>query len=305
MEDSNYKHKNEFEVNYDNLKNWYDGYRLKDEEKIYDIYSPYSIIKALEKKKVGNYWNESSNSNIVKKFFNIGIFKIRNAIAMLLDDKKIKIDVSTYKNDTTEFESRDDILTLFVHFGYLGYNEDEKEVYIPNKEVYKQLNECKKDENWSIIFKKYEKCKDLLEATFNCDEDKVAEIIEYFHNENSSKNYYSEESLRSAVKSAYNFVDGLYSILDEVGSGRGIADIVFIPSNKNRPALIIELKCNKDPEKAINQINQRKYYERLKIYENNLYLMGISCKKVTNTDENYKKHFCKIVKYEPKKKYNN
>jgi len=135
-EDSNYKHKNDKEINYDNLKNWYDGYRLKDKRKVYEIYSPYTIIKALEKKKVCNYWNESVNSNIIVDFFNKDIFGISNIIAMLLDDKKIKIDVSTYKNDTTEFESRDDILTMLVHFGYLGYDEDKREVYIPNKEVH-------------------------------------------------------------------------------------------------------------------------------------------------------------------------
>jgi len=110
-EDENYKHKNEFEVNYDNLRDWYNGYRLKDKMKMYDIYSPYSIIKALENEKVGNYWNESANSNIIVDFFNINFFGISNIIAMLLDNERVIIDVKTYKNDMTKFKYRDDILT--------------------------------------------------------------------------------------------------------------------------------------------------------------------------------------------------
>jgi len=161
MEDSNYKHKNDKEINYENIKNWYNGYHLKDKRKMYDIYSPYSIIRALENEEIRNYWNESANSNIVVDFFNIGIFGIENAIAMLLDDKKIKIDVSTYKNDTTEFENRDDILTLFVHFGYLGYDEDKREVYIPNKEIQEKISECKKEKNWYLIYKNYLKQKNF------------------------------------------------------------------------------------------------------------------------------------------------
>ena len=46
-----------------------------------------------------------------------------------------KIDPSTSQNDMTTFKTKDDILTLLVHLGYLAFDETEKEVFIPNQEI--------------------------------------------------------------------------------------------------------------------------------------------------------------------------
>ena len=35
----------------------------------------------------------------------------------------------------TSFKSKDDVLTLLVHLGYLAYDADTQEVRIPNQEV--------------------------------------------------------------------------------------------------------------------------------------------------------------------------
>lgn len=35
----------------------------------------------------------------------------------------------------TTFAGKDDILTLLIHLGYLGYDNENKEVFIPNKEI--------------------------------------------------------------------------------------------------------------------------------------------------------------------------
>ena len=45
------------------------------------------------------------------------------------------IDTSTYQNDMTTFTCRDDVLSLLIHLGYLGFDDERSEVFIPNKEI--------------------------------------------------------------------------------------------------------------------------------------------------------------------------
>ena len=53
----------------------------------------------------------------------------------MLGGGHIRIDVTTFQNDMTTIRSKDDVLTLLVHLGYLAYDIDNKSVYIPNEEV--------------------------------------------------------------------------------------------------------------------------------------------------------------------------
>ena len=46
-----------------------------------------------------------------------------------------KINTNTFSNDMTTFHSADDVLTLLIHLGYLGYDFHKKEVFIPNSEI--------------------------------------------------------------------------------------------------------------------------------------------------------------------------
>jgi hypothetical protein len=74
-------------------------------------------------------------------------------------------------------------------------------------------------------------------------------------------------------------------------SGKGIADIAFIPTSFSKlPAMIIELKWNKTPGGAIKQIREKKYATALKPYKGNILLVGI------NYDAKSGKHSCMIEK---------
>ncbi len=61
------------------------------------------------------------------------------------------------------------------------------------------------------------------------------------------------------------------------------------------PALMIELKYDKDANAAIEQIYRQKYPERLEYYKGNLILVGINYDKdVKNDLLMYKHHSCII-----------
>ncbi|MCL2322147.1 MAG: AAA family ATPase [Oscillospiraceae bacterium] len=58
---------------------------------------------------------------------------------------------SIYKNDMVTFKTNDDILTLLIHLGYLGYDLEKKEVFIPNKEIRDEFVTAIRDTDWNEI----------------------------------------------------------------------------------------------------------------------------------------------------------
>ena len=53
----------------------------------------------------------------------------------MLAGGRCRVNTDKFQNDMTSFESRDDIFALLIHLGYLGYDYQREEVYIPNEEV--------------------------------------------------------------------------------------------------------------------------------------------------------------------------
>lgn len=118
----------------------------------------------------------------------------------------------------------------------------------------------------------------------------VAQGIDKAHREISILKYNDENSLSCTINLAFYFAREYYTIVRELPSGKGFADICFIPRkiHSEKPAVIIELKWDKDAKGAIEQIKERHYVETLKEYKGNLLLAGI------NYDKKSKKHECVI-----------
>ncbi|MBO4699227.1 PD-(D/E)XK nuclease domain-containing protein, partial [bacterium] len=83
-----------------------------------------------------------------------------------------------------------------------------------------------------------------------------------------------------------------YTIVKELPTGRGFADIGFIPVDKKDPAMVVELKYDRDTESAIKQIKEKNYPKVFENYLDNLLLVGV------NYDKNTKIHECIIEKYQ-------
>ena len=60
---------------------------------------------------------------------------LKQAIITMLGKIRYPINTRKFQNDMTTFETKDDILTLLVHLGYLTYDRKTSEVLIPNKEI--------------------------------------------------------------------------------------------------------------------------------------------------------------------------
>ncbi len=301
--------------NFKNIKDWYDGYLLSDtvppdpyhEQLIstgtspaaqkYSIINPLSVVKATRTGILNNYWNETETYEALKQYIEWNFDGLKEDISILMKGGRIKVDITGYQNDMTTFHSKDDILTMLIHLGYLGYYAETKEIYIPNNEVLEVFKSSTTNRDWSVTFKALDNSQKLLEATWNCDAKTVDSLLEAAHDKAGNRTYHSEAALSYAVLLAYYAAQDLYTIIPELDTGKGYADLSFIPKKTDIPAILIEFKYEKDVDSAITQIKKQNYPDRLHHYKGNLILVGINYDKtISNTDVSYKHHSCEIQK---------
>ena len=205
-----------------------------------------------------------------------------------------KVNPGKFQNDMVSVKSKDDVLTLLLHLGYLAYDADRKEVYIPNEEVKDEFRNAVEETGWDTVIQAIATSDTLLRATWQKDSDAVAAAIDRVHSENTSiLNYNDENALSCVITLAYYNAVNEYTIIRELPTGYGFADMVFLPKkNSDRPALLVELKWNQTAQGAIDQIKNKQYVQSLKEYQGNLLLVGI------NYDKESKKHQCIIEQME-------
>lgn len=284
----------EYGMDFEEARAWYNGYHLlthnKNENKIYAMYSPKSVVEAMMRHKFGTYWNQTETYEALKIYIQMNMDGLKDAIIKMLAGEKVTINTGTFSNDMTTFSSKDDILTLLVHLGYLTYDSENETVSIPNKEVSKEYMNAISTMDWHEVTDAVQESKELLEALWNLDEEKVAKGIDKAHREISILQYNDENSLSCTITLAFYFAREYYTIIRELPTGKGFADICFLPRKKyaDKPAVIIELKWDKTVEGAIDQIEEKQYVDALKDYKGNLILAGI------NYDKKTKEHCAKI-----------
>ena len=276
-----------FHRDFEEIKAWYDGYLMPGNV---HLYNPCSVVKAMDGE-VGSYWNTTSSFEALSVPINLDLKGLRKTIIELMGGTRCIINASKFTNDVNCIKSRDDALTFLVHLGYLGYDKSTGEVFIPNREIRGEFDNALEENEWDEVIDAIQNSEDLLKATWNNDEEAVADYIEKAHLKIASiLGFNNEETLRSVVSIAYYTAIRFYQFIREFPSGKGFADIVFLPyKHVNKPLIVIELKQNKSPESAISQIKEKKYSESLKKYSGDILLVGI-------TYDDDKKHFCKIEK---------
>lgn len=280
----------QYKVDFEKEKEWYDGY-VFDED--LHIYNPKSVVDSIRRRVFSSYWTQTETYEALKVYVKLNYDGLKDAIIYMLAGEMISIDYRTFQNDMTTFESKDDVLTLLVHLGYLAYNREKGQVFIPNAEVRDEFVRAIKGCKWNEVINSIDKSEQLLQITWSMNGVKVGEMIDQIHSENTSiLTYNDENSLSCVISLAYYNAINEYTKIRELPTGKGFADIVYIPRKcSNKPAMVVELKYNQSAEGAIAQIKEKRYVESLKEYHGNLLLVGI------NYDRDTKKHSCVIERY--------
>ena len=133
-------------MSFEEAKTWYDGYQLiahcQTGNTCYSMYSPKSVVEAMLRHKFGTYWNQTETYEALKIYIQMNMDGLKDAIIEMLAGNSVRINIGTFHNDMTTFATRDDILTLLVHLGYLTYDVEKESVRIPNKEVAQEYIRC-------------------------------------------------------------------------------------------------------------------------------------------------------------------
>ena len=281
----------QYDMSYDKMKQWYDGYDLKGIQ----IYNPRSVVMSLSGHDFDSYWTKTETYEALKKYIQMDMYNLKELVTRLIAGSSIEINPDKFQNDMTTFASADDVLTLLVHLGYLTYDFDTCTVHIPNQEVQKEFINCIEDGGWEPVMDAIRKSEELLAATIRGEEETVARMIENAHQENTSILAYNDEnSLACVIALAYYSAKKNYVVYRELAGGKGFADMVFVPRKTTQtPAIVVELKWNQT-EAAITQIKRKQYVESLKDYRGEVILVGINYESKELKKDDYKKHSCKI-----------
>ncbi|MBQ9274301.1 MAG: AAA family ATPase [Succinivibrio sp.] len=278
--------------NFEEMSCRYDGYTSAESE---HIFTPGAVISDLNSdENVDCRSHNHSNEESLGSFLRLNFKGLKDAIVRLLTGDEELIDTLGFENDLTSFKNRDHVLTLLVHLGYLTATPAESSyrkfwVRVPNREVREGLEAVILDE------KKYTKtaaalrgADKLLEALQQGDEQAVARGVARAHEQCCSVLTYNDEnSLACALTLAFYSARDHYTLIRELPSGKGFADLVFIPHpGEDLPALLLELKYDRSAETALSQIKDKHYPRALEAYRGNLILAGISY------DPKTKEHHC-------------
>ena len=274
-------------MDFDELEKWYDGYQIGPQP---SMFNPNSVMMAIRNQWCDNYWSKTGATDAISPYINMNYDGLKDDIIRMLAGERCEVDPVGFKNDLSQINNRDDVLTVLIHLGYLAYDRREKECYVPNREVSGELVNAVRENNWKVVSDAILKSKQLLNDTLAQNSNAVASAIEAAHSENTSILSYNDENSMACVLSiAYYYAHGDYIFHREYASGKGYADLVLMPrKNVDSPAIVIELKYGHNAEEAITQIKERRYWEKVDGHADNILLVGICY------DRENKTHDCTI-----------
>ncbi len=165
----------DYGMDYGEAKRWYDGYSFKN---VPSVYNPNAIMRAMQNQEFGSYWTETETYEALKIYIDMDFDGLREAILSMLGGEKCPVNTGTFQNDLTSLRSRDDVMVLLIHLGYLAYDGEAEKVYIPNEEIRQEFFLALKHSGHWEIAKLVKESDELLRAALNLNGEKVADAIE-------------------------------------------------------------------------------------------------------------------------------
>lgn len=274
------------------LRVWYDGYYTALGRR---LYNPRSVVLALTDNQLRNYWTSSGPYDELFYYVRNNIDEVRDDLVLMVSGERVFADIGQFSAVSTQLHSKEQIYSAMVVYGLLTYVDGS--VLIPNKELMDQFNELLlSKESLGYVYRLARKSEQMLRATLAGDTKTMEEILQFAHDtEAPILSYNNETELSAVVNLCYLSARNQYRVEREDRAGKGFVDFIFYPERKNRDCIILELKVDSTPQKAIAQIKEKDYALRFrgrlgeeKIDRGRILAVGISYSKET------KVHRCKV-----------
>ena len=282
----------EIHISREDLKEWYYGYTTKSGER---MYNPRSVVCALRDNQLANYWTSSGTYDSIFNYIKGNIADVRNDLVLMVAGEHVPAKMQQYAATANALHTKDQIYSAMVVYGLLTYENGK--VFIPNKELMDKFDELLlSNQQLGYVYRLARESQRMLQATIHGDTDTMEEILEYVHDtEVPIYSYNSEVELSAIVNLVYLSARDEYRVEREDKAGKGFVDFIFYPKRNNIPGIILELKIDHTPQKAIEQIKEKNYQLRFQgkigeipVYEGSILAVGISYDKKT------KKHSCEV-----------
>ena len=245
----------------DEIRDWYNGYQTRSGER---LYNPRSVVCALEDETCQSYWTRTGRMDEVLFFLKYNIGEVRDDVIQMVNDTPVRISINEeYSAGQESPKDREEIYSAMIIYGLLSYHDGS--IRIPNKELMLEFQKALKDDDFGYVAELVRNSSEVLNATLAKKGDIVASYLHNIHNsELPILKYNDENSLSCVVTLAYLAARNQYRVEREEKSGKGYADFIFYPRQKNLPGIILELKADDTPEAAIAQIRSKEYCEKLR-----------------------------------------
>lgn len=263
---------------YRRLKTNYDGYHFSEE--LIDIYNPFSIINALAKSSIRNYWAETGTPTLLIKVlenYDFDIRRLNGAEASMEELGNI-------------YGPRIEPKALFYQTGYLtikGYDEEYQSYFLgfPNREVERtfmdKLLETYTHESTTPI------AMEIPRALRSGDVRGFIQLLNTFLSRipyELRKRVAKYENYYHSIFYAIAYLIGV-DVSAEYHTAQGSIDMVLCTKDY---IYIIELKINGTVEEAITQIHEKNYVSPFASDRRKTILIGLEFSKETNTIVSHK-----------------
>lgn len=268
---------------FSDIRSWYDGYLLHGSH----VYNPCSVVSAMMQGTIKSFWSSTESYEALRPYIDLDLEGLRQDVVAMLGGQRVRVEVGGFANDMVTMRDRNDVLTLLIHLGYLAYDAQTAEAFVPNEEIHKEFENALRKSHHPELAKLVLDSDALLQATLDGNASAVARALQQAHSSAAAPLFYNnEQALRAAVKLAYISAIDEYATVEELASGRGYADLVYLPKRGSAlPALLIELKWNKPVCAAIEQIKHRDYPAVLRHWHGEIVLVGVSYDEKTGEHE--------------------
>jgi hypothetical protein len=276
-------------MDFDELEQWYDGYQIGDEP---SVFNPNSVMQAVDTGRCRSFWASTGAFDAIAGYISMNFDGLKDDIISLLTGGRVKVNTTKFQNDLSVIQSRDDVLTVLIHLGYLSFNWRRNECHVPNYEVQGELANAVENTHWTHLTETLKQSERLLESALNGDAETVARAIDVAHSDKTSiLSYNNENSMACVLAIAFYAARADYVFHRELPTGKGFADLVLLPRKYvSRPAMVLELKYDGTTGTAIDQIRERRYPEKVAQHTDNLLLVAVSYNREQKT------HECRIEK---------
>ena len=154
-----------YNMDFESTKAWYNGYLIDGMH----MYNPNSVSMAMDRHRFDSYWRNTSSFASINTFITMNYEGLKDDIMTMLAGGRVSVNTNSFQNDLSTVASKDDALTALIHLGYLAYDADRKNAYIPNYEVATAFEAALQVGEWKDIAKIISRCDELLFATINYD----------------------------------------------------------------------------------------------------------------------------------------